>query len=740
MSDELDTLTGDEKIVQEAKDRFALCQSWESDARNNWLNDTKFANADAYNQWQWPNKIATDRVQDNRPCLTVNKTQQHCLQIINDAKKNKPGVAVRAVSDASFEAANVWMGLVRHIEYQSKATQAYMKAVEGQVQGGIGYWRVQTKYVSDEVFDQDAWIVPINNALSVYLDPDIQEFDGLDARYGFIFDDVPKDLFKQQYPRYKDIAGMQNVLSSTAADNWVTQDHIRVAEYYRKVSKPDRLFAIQDQGVLRTVRASELPPEVVKRLKEDKTIPTRETTQDVIEWYKIAGDKIIDRTIWPGKYVPIIRCVGIETVIEKRLDRKGHVRAMLDPQRIYNYWTSSAVEQVALQGKTPWVAPAESIEGFETYWQTANTVNHSVLPYNAYGDDGQILQHKPERAEPPQMAQAYIQGLQISSNELMAVSGQYQAQLGQQGNERSKAAIQERNREGDNATYHFIDHLGVSIEATGRVLLDLLPKIYDTKRVITILNEDGTDTPVTVDPNAQQAYQAKVNEITKVVSDIVLNPRKGKFAVRAEVGKSWGTKRQESVDAFATILTQSPQLAAVIGDLMLRSMDFPLAQEAAERLKRMVPPQALGQGPSEQEKMLQMQVQSLSETLAKALEDLGKEKRKSESKDQLRLTDAFDAETRRLGVLKDYLITQPQEMAKVVKDTLKDALGIDLDAVKQATLPGLGEEAHETAVPMPRLPPANMAPHPAAKQGPDGHWYLPDERRPGKFLKVMADG
>jgi hypothetical protein len=215
------------------------------------------------------------------------------------------------------------------------------------------------------------------------------------------------------------------------------------------------------------VRDSEIPAELRDQVKA-LIVQSRDVAEPEIEWFKLAGNKIIDREQWLGKYIPIVPFIGEETVIEGEMDRKGHTRAQIDAQRIYNYWASAAVEQVALQTKTPYVARADAIEGRTEQWATANVKNWSVLVYNGIDEAGNPIP-PPSRVEPPTMAQAYIQGMTIARQDLMSVTGQYQAELGMPSNERSGIAIQQRQRQGDTATYHYIDNQAKGIRQIGRI-------------------------------------------------------------------------------------------------------------------------------------------------------------------------------------------------------------------------------------------------------------------------------
>lgn len=634
--DEDGKLSKDEMIVQEAKKDFARCESWESTFQTRFVADLKFANADSDNEWQWPDNARQSRIDQDKPCLTINKTRQHNLQIINDAKQNKPGVNIRPVSDeATYNASQVFEGIVRHIEYMSNAESAYDRATTFQVQGGIGYWRVLTDYVSDDSFDQEIYIRPIKNMLNVYIDPDIAEADGSDARFGFIFDDVPRAVFEKEYPGV-DMVGASTL--NTVVDGWNTEDHVRVAEYYRRTQKKDELCAFivpppyAEAGTQVIIPKSKMTAEqkaAYELVKKEDTTQTRPIVTDDIMWYKIAGDKIIDRRPWLGKYIPIVRVVGEETVIEGKMDRKGHTRAMKDPQRMYNYWTSEATAQVAFQTQSPYVAGAEAIEGRETEWSNANVKTAAVLTYNALSEDGQKID-RPQREQPPVMASAYVQGMQICENQLMMASGQYQSQFGENENATSGKAINERQRQGDTATYHFIDNLAVAIRYTGKIFIDLIPKVYDTERVIRILGQDGTESQIRVDPKAPSAYQAQPaqddgsQQKTQQAIAAIFNPTVGRYEVESDIGPGYATRRQEAFNAMTQIAAQNPEFMKVGGDLLWRSADFPMADELAERWARTIPPSITGKGPPPEVQQMQGQLQQAHDAivaLQKQLDD-----------------------------------------------------------------------------------------------------------------------
>jgi hypothetical protein len=674
----------DDKLLTEAKARFKRCEDFEADFRTLFVADLKFVNADSDNGYQWPEGMRKNRDQDKRPSLTINKTRIHALMVINEAKENRPSVKVSAVGgDASYESAQVYEGVIRHIEYQSNAADAYDTALDFQVKTGIGYWRVVTEYAGDDSFDQEIYIRRIRNPLSVYLDPDIKEMDGSDAKYGFVFDDMKREDFNRKYPAFKD-----TVASTTLGerDDWSNADTVRVAEYYYITYEKDTLIAMPvPNGVggehIAMVTQSELmagDAELAKLVLADKSIQRREIQKQKVDWCLIGGDQIIDRKEWLGTTVPIVRVVGEETLIDGKLDRKGHVRNLKDPQRMYNYWSSGAVEYVALQTKTPWLADARAIEGYEAIWDNANTENHAYLPYNSVDDQGQPIM-PPSRQDPPVMSAAYIQGMQASAEEMKMVSGQNDPLMGAPSNEISGVAIGKRVKQADRATMQYRDNQAKAVRYTGKILVEIIPKAYDTPRTIRILAEDGSDDTVRIDPNQQQPMteQPKTDGTDGV--DRAFNPAMGKYEVVAESGPSYVTKREEAFETMSQQAQQDPSFMAVAGDLYFKSADFPLSDEIAERYKNNIPAAIRGEGPSpelqqaqQQLQEAQQQTQQLQAQLAAAMQAAADNDKKAGDKDKANEINAYKAITDRLDGLMAKL--DPVQAAIMAQQAVATAL------------------------------------------------------------------
>lgn len=725
-------------VVTEARRRFDRVEEYESTWRQRYLKDLRFAEGDSENGYQWPNEIKNARDTSARPCLTINLIKQHNRMISNTARKNKSTVKYIGVGNgATQETANVFRDLHRYIEYQSSAqASAYEIARYGQITGGIGWFRLVTDYESD-TFDQEIFIHPVNDPLSVYMDPDIKLQSGLDAMWAHVFDDVPKDEFYEAYPDVWGKIGGQPLNLGTVSGDWISKHKVRVCEYFRKVPKEHELVSFVHRGQRHTIKRAKLDQLVSnararKVILDDPTTRIRDHVEHEVEWYLIAGDQVVDKTTWLGKYIPLIRVPGEETVIEGILDRKGHTRAMLDAQRMLNFNASAQVEFVALQSKTPWVAAAKAIEEYEALWNTANINNASVLPWNHVDPENPDQPiPPPQRIEPPTASPAYQLGMETARTQMMMASGQYQNQLGEQGNERTGAAIQKRQDQSDTATYHFQDNYENSLVTLGKMLIDLIPKVYDTKRVKKIIADDGTEYELELDPSLREGYLEKQAHDGTVIKR-VFNPTVGKYDIAASVGPDFGSKRDETREALTLILTQAPGLTGLIGDLLMKSMDFEYADEAAMRLRRMLPPQATGKGPNPNEQQLMQQVAALQTQLTKLMDKNAKDSIKLAGKAELRDIEAYDAETKRMGALAKMLPTDPEGLRSLIEQLVHDSLSTGINSVLKANAPELGEQAGDEPAPAPEAHPVI----PGAYKAPDGEFYLTDPTRHGKYLKI----
>jgi len=654
-------LKSDSDVLSTARDRLSMAISAYSESREDELDDLRFYAGSPDNQWQWPADVLATRgaVQGQtinaRPCLTINKLPQHVHQITNDQRQNRPSVKVIPVNDdADIEVAEIFNGMIRHIEYISDADVAYDTACENQVAYGEGYIRILTEYCDDNTFDQDIKIARVRNSFSVYMDPLIQDPCGSDAKWCFITEDLSQEEYHRLFPNASPLSTLETLgVGDQNLSQWLNTDTIRIAEYF---------YIEYDKQTLNlypgNVTAFEGTPED-KELRQvyGKPKKSRQADRKKIKWCKINGYEILEEQEWAGSCIPVVRVIGNEYEVEGRIYISGLVRNAKDAQRMYNYWTSQEAEMLALAPKAPFIGYGGQFEGYETQWKTANTQNWPYLEVNPDVTDGQgAVLPLPQRALPPMAQTGLIQAKMGASEDIKSATGQYNASLGQQSNERSGRAILARQREGDVGTYHYQDNLARAVRHIGRQCVDLIPKIYDTQRIVRIIGLDGETKMVKIDPTQPEAVR-KIQNQEGIVIDKIYNPSVGKYDVVVATGPGYATKRQEALEAMAQLLQGNPQLWAVAGDLFVKNMDWPGAAEMAKRFAKTIDPKLMQEAddnPALQAAQQQMQAMAAElDQLHQMLQNVGKsmEAQDMERKDFEAQIKAYQAETQRISAV-----------------------------------------------------------------------------------------
>lgn len=585
----------DEDFLATARKRMKLAIEATAENRVYQVDDLRFAAGSPDNGWQWPEDVRQARLSDPngaRPVLTINKLPQHIKLVTNEQRQNRPSVKVLPVDDnGDIEVAQILNGIVRHIEVNSDADVAYDTACENQVTIGEGYWRILTDYCDEMSFEQDILITPVKNSFSVYLDPDGLKLDstGKKARWGFITEDLSNEEFKRLYPKAKEKPEWPEAGMGDDFSPWLTNDGLRIAEYFYIEDKDVNILMLEDGT---SMPEKEYWEEVNANpmILAPQPIKNRMTTLQEVKWCKMTGGEVIERKDWAGKFIPIVRVVGNEYIVEGKSVISGIVRNAKDPQRMVNYWASQETEMLALAPKAPFVGAAGQFEDFEDKWRTANTTNYAYLEYNPVEINGHVVP-PPQRQAPPLPPAGIIHAKAEAGDDLQATVGQYNPSIGAEAQEKSGKAIMARQRQADVGTFHYIDNLSRSIRYCGCILLDLIPKIYDTKRVARIIGEDGETDNATLDPDSPQAVVELKHETGEIQK--IYNPNVGRYDVTVTTGPSYTTKRQESAEAMGQLLQGNPELWGVIGDLFVKNQDWPGAEEMSARIRKTINPQLL---------------------------------------------------------------------------------------------------------------------------------------------------
>jgi hypothetical protein len=558
--------TNNDKITEAIK-FWRLVNDSDSTNRAEALQDVRFAAGD-----QWPVEIQNSRNLESRPCLTINKIDAYIRQVTNQQRMQRPRIKVHPVNNlADYKIAQVIEGITRHIETNSNADTAYDTAFDYAVRMGWGYWRINYKYVSEDSFDQEIYIDAIDNPFTVYFDPNSVRPDGSDAERCLITTVLDKKIFREMYPGADDGANFQQRSTGDDTASWVTKEDIRLAEYFYIEREKARLFLLSDgtsafadsDSFFERVEAAGLT-----------VVDERDSFRKAVKWCKMTAMEVLEEKTWAGKYIPIVPCYGAQVIVDDKRKKYGLVRFAKDPQRMYNFWRTSMTESVALAPKAKWLLAEGQDEGHENEWAMANIKSMPVLRYKQKDIEGQPAP-APQRLQPEPPPAGIMEAAGAISADLQMVLGILDPNQLPSGNISGKALMGQQAQV-DLSNFHFYDNMTRSIKHTGKIILDLIPKIYDTQRVMRIIGSDGQPDMTVI--NERSAIGEVLNDVTVGEYDVVM-----------DTGPGFQSRRQQAVESMMPLLTGNAELFNIAGDLVFRNMDFPGADVIADRLAALNP-------------------------------------------------------------------------------------------------------------------------------------------------------
>lgn len=714
-----------------ARERFRESADGEFVLRQKMLEDRRFASGGAY-QWldEQGRNQQNERWAMGKPAVTANRIPSYTRQVTNSIRESRPAIQYVGVDDDHDpELAEVLQGLARHVEQNSMADIAYETAAEHQVEGGRGWFYFRHDYVHDETDELDIFMERVRNPDTVYPDVIRQKFDYSDARYLHHIEDMPLDEFKRQFPK-ESIASLAE-FSSIGDQNWVFRDRVRVSHYYYIEHVAKTLVVLQPEApppsgmpgqpgpmppgqppTAGPTPPSGPPPAAKKRFLEDLTeeekprvmlgpdqqpMVLRQVMVPQVMYARIHAAGILDgnekKTAgrrFPGRYIPYVPVLGSERDLNGEVDLRGMVRDMREAQQAVNFWQSALTEAIGKVTHGTWIIAEGQVTdgeaGNKRLWETAHLVPRAYLPYKPLALEKTHVSPPRWESQAPEI-QSIVVALQIAENTLRACAGFYGMESDEKKPEQSGIAIQARQLQGERGAGHFHGNLGRAIRHGGRILLHMFPEVYDTARIKRINGIDDEEKAVMVYSGNNKPQETKKDQAGQAIKAFDLSSA-GRYDVRISIGPSMATKRQEATSQLSEIIKNYPP-AGVLLDLLVKQMDFPGANEAATRLKNMLPPQALGDDgdPAAQLMKLQSQnqqygqmVDALTKQVNQLHDDISSDRVKNESAERIK---AMELKSKELQVEHTLLIELEIAKLKAQLDATKTAAQLEAGAQQQ---------------------------------------------------------
>lgn len=632
-----------EDFLEDMRENYQADVDFDRVNRDQALDDKKFAAGE-----QWDPIVLEQR--KGLPCLVINSIPQFTAQLVGDWRESRKAIKVVPSNDEDTDVASIRGDLIRSIEMQSRADRVYDSSFESLVQCGDGSFRVSVEYARDDVFDQDLFIRPIEDALAVVWDRFSVDPTGRDAKRVFVEDRMPKKEFKAKWPGCTpDRLQVDDLMDKMTLTGWVDNDSYRVTEYWRLIER-QRLMGLFENGKVFELTAAN-QDELIQQY--GYPVKTRLAWCTYAQMHLVTGFAILSG---PYEYrlnrLPIIRMSGRVVNIGGRRVRYGLVRFMKDAARLKNFWRSVAAEQLGYAPKAKWIAPESAVEGREKAFREAHLSRDPLLIYN----DG--AEAPPTLIPPPPVEASLLQEAALNTQDMKDVTGIHDASLGMRSNEVSGRAIQARQREGDIASLTFYDNANAAVLEAGDVINQLIPQIYDGTRTLRLIGEDE---------------QVKFQRINDPMNPDAIDLSVGMFDVALSTGTSYTTRRVEAAQAMMDAIQVWPQLMTVAGDLVARAQDWPGADKIAERLE-----QSMAQSQFDPQQIQQMQQDLQKLQLENA--QLKLEQKNKEDKHQV---DIYNAETQRIRALSDHEVDNNQMEMDAIKMILDGSKTLDEQDIRR---------------------------------------------------------
>jgi hypothetical protein len=665
-------------IYLEARDRMQTALSSESTYR------PKAKAAGVFREGnQWDNDVRTT-VSMDEPQLTINLTDALVRRVVNNIKQQRPrGKAHPVNGEADIDTAEIINGIGRHVEYRSDAGVAYDVAADNQVTMGLGYCRLVAEYVSPDSFDKDLRILPIPDIFTVYMDPSSILPAGGDAMWCLISTQMKRTEYKRLYPRASNAEWNDSGRSPNTVD-WESKEEIRLAEYFRIREKAENLYRIvRKDGTEYTRFESQLPSEEAMIAVGDQLMEKRESSRKRVEWFRLNGEKVVEREVLPGDYIPVFRAQGNVAHIDGRIYRRGMVAGMEDPQRMVNYGETAKVKRLGLAKQSQYMAAEGQLDGHPEWDSREPVVTLTWKPVTIMTAQGEVLLPPPQSLPPAQIEAGFAEFVQGMRTNLMAVAGMpSEPGADTQGTVVSGKAIQRRQGYSDQSHFQYYDNITLMIAQLWRVMLQWIPAYFSTERMQRIIGDDNQPRMVMINEKMSEGG------VNKVKHDLSV----GQYDVVMDTGPGYETKREEGAENLINLLS-IPALAEIIAkqgpDLVFRSIDHPYMQELADRLVAQTPEglkDVLESMPSRARALIQSmatQIQGLQQKLQQTEMDLKNGITKAHLAATVKAHDVEESnKTKRLDTLsrdQTKVETTKLQIEGKLRDTEIDATGKLLD-------------------------------------------------------------
>jgi hypothetical protein len=701
----------DDADLKELRQEFSDDTAEWNDIRKEGQKDMRSAAGDP-----WEPRDRQVREDAGRPCLSLDELSQYTNQVVNEVRANKRAVKFAPVGNgANDDTAAFYADKMREIEYRSSAQISYTTAFENAVQRSYGFCRVAARYEHPKALYQDLWIDPVHNPDLVTPDPYALMPNLSDMKRCWVREPWTLDDFNRRFPDYK-LSGKAHTDLMRTDPTWITDRMVMVSEYWKIETTRRKLLIIQPStpiqprqpgavlGLQQPQQGQAPPPDPIAVWADDKNRPPGKVIDErMVDDPKVSmcltnGVEKLDETPWPGRYIPIIGCLGKVLFLDEGMGSRRKILSLIrlarDPYMLYCYYRTCEAELVGMTPKFPYFYYEGTLDQ-KNLELIAKSLHEPVAAIavkpHAHGPTQEVLPMPQRQPYEPPIAALEV-GAEAARRAIQAAIGQSPLPtVAQRRNEKSGVALKRIEEAGQRGSFHFTDHYLDMIQHVGVVIEDLLDKYYDTKREVGIRKANDEAEVVTINDPADPKSSTR-----------------GDHLVTVTTGPSFDSEREAASDFADTLSQVSPELFALLGPLIVKLKNLgPIGDEMAELLETIQPPQVQAlraskkeQGDPAQAQQQLMQMKAQLEQVMQAAQQMQQALETEQAKQQAQVEKAkIDAETKlviarmaeetRLGIAKLQNLVKPGQEAEA--DHIEAELQRRFDAI-------MAEREHEHAL------------------------------------------
>lgn len=643
---------------------------------------------------QWEEDEKDMLITNNKVALTSNKLATLSNSLSGEQQQNTPQLQVTPMSNCTEETAYFREIILKDIVFSTDSNTVYQVSGSQASIGGFGAFAVGTDYLHEDSFDQDIVTSHFKDSTRAYWDIGAENISKIDGMYGGYISRITRQKFRELYGKQVEEKIMtESGITATESEialatqpemtddpfSWADDESITINDFFLRKFKKETIYKLsngktvnqeemddiisQSQSIndmesmlpaegieeLNSVPEEDVEEELLTLWSEGEQIrieEKREIKKSRIMHYRIAGEFVLEESEFPSDDIPVI-FVDQKSYYDKNGKQvcRSFFDDCVDTQRYINYLRTQSAYILKISRYDQFMGSKENVRGLDTQrnWQDPTNIQ-GMLTY-----DESPQGNKPEQIRPPELSQSLFQQYQLAIEDLYSSTGLYPTRMGQQGNEVSGEAINARTRQGSYVTQGAFTSVNRAIEAAGVIINQMIPKVYDSERVISLMTPDEGMKTITINKQSDEYGAFIENDI-----------RKGTYQVRLKPGPSYEGQKQEALMSLQQVLQANPQAFNLIADLYAENLPLANSIELKNRLKTMVPPEIIQAGktgknpqemgakqPSPEEQAMQAEMQMKQQELQLKQQELQLKAKQMEIELQMQLQ---KLETERLEV------------------------------------------------------------------------------------------